>query len=80
MYVGASLCLWLVRGWKVGEVERAQRRDAIVHATPLTRTLGEMEKNGSPVDNPRDSDPAETDAQLWAPVGLIRRMVAMKRV
>ncbi|CAG8367748.1 unnamed protein product [Penicillium salamii] len=74
MYIGAALCLWLVRGWKVGEVERAQREDAMPVA-PLTKT--EKETTGSFVNTP--AVPVQT-AQLWSPVSLVRRMVAMRRV
>ncbi|CAG8918133.1 unnamed protein product [Penicillium salamii] len=74
MYIAAALCLWLVRGWKVGEIERAQREDAMPVA-PLTKT--EKETTGSHINTP--AEPVQT-AQLWSPVSLVRRMVAMKRV
>ncbi|CAG8359616.1 unnamed protein product [Penicillium salamii] len=74
MYIGAALCLWLVRGWKVGEIERAQREDAMPVA-PLTKA--EKETTGSVVNTP--AEPVQT-AQLWSPVSLVRRMVTMKRV
>lgn len=79
MYIGAALCLWVVRGWKVGEVERAQRCDSTVPVTSLTNTSGEKRVSDIP-DLPTDAPTLETDAQLWAPVSLLRKMVAMKRV
>lgn len=29
MYVGAAFCLWVLRGWKIGEVERTNRRMSV---------------------------------------------------
>jgi MFS family permease len=47
MYVGASLCLWVVRGWKVGELERVNKGDTQTRETPLTETTG-SEKQDHP--------------------------------
>lgn len=79
VYIGASLCLWLVRGWKVGERERAQqRRETAAREAPLTQ--GEDEKQDRPATIASVSTAGATDAQLWAPFSLVRRMVALKRV
>lgn len=79
MYIGAALCLWIVRGWKVGEVERAQYRDGIVHTAPLTNVADEKRGYDNPATRSDTQNPV-MEAPLWTPLGLIRRMVAMKRV
>ncbi|KAJ5595376.1 uncharacterized protein N7459_001584 [Penicillium hispanicum] len=81
VYIGASLCLWVVRGWKVGELERTQqRRESVVRDNPLTESAG-GEKKDCPATIMSATPSADTtDPQLWAPFGLIPRMVALKRV
>ncbi|KAJ5596670.1 hypothetical protein N7450_003128 [Penicillium hetheringtonii] len=79
MYIGASLCIWLVRGWKVGELERAQqRRESIAREAPLKD--GDKQEHPMTVASSARSTDLTSDVQIWAPVGLIRRMVAPKRV
>ncbi|CAI7624148.1 unnamed protein product [Penicillium glandicola] len=81
MYFGASLCLWIVRGWKVGELERAQeRRDPVVQPDPLTGTYGGNEKQINPATVSPALEATGTDAPSWAPVSLVRRMITLKKV
>ncbi|KAJ5183638.1 hypothetical protein N7492_001254 [Penicillium capsulatum] len=82
MYIGASVCLWLVRGWKVRELERAQQRcESVARETPLTGNDREAEKHDQSVAiGTSAASVGPTDTQLWAPLGLVRRMVALKRV
>lgn len=80
VYIGASMCLWLVRGWKVGDLERAeQRRETAAREAPLTSNEGQKQGRPETIASVSTSGRV-TDAQLWAPFGLIRRMVALKRV
>lgn len=81
VYLGASVCLWLVRGWKVGELERAEqrRRESAAREAPLTSNE-EPKQNRPATIASVSTSAAATDAQLWAPVSLVRRMVALKRV
>ncbi|KAJ5305028.1 uncharacterized protein N7443_004688 [Penicillium atrosanguineum] len=79
MYIGASLCLWLVRGWKIGEVERAQeRRDSVARSSPLTNENERMDRPATIAS--ASTSGATYDPQLWRPFSLVRRMVALKRV
>ncbi|KAJ5138639.1 uncharacterized protein N7515_003487 [Penicillium bovifimosum] len=81
MYLAASICLWLVRGWRVGALECAEaRRDPVVQAGPLAGATGGNEKQGHPPTLPAATQTTGTDTQLWAPISLLRRMVAMKKV
>ncbi|EKV04794.1 MFS transporter (Mch2), putative [Penicillium digitatum] len=80
MYFGASLCLWVVRGWKVGELERAQGRRDSVQPGPWTKTQGDDEKNVGPAAISPALEATRTDDPLWAPVGLVRRMISLKKV
>jgi MFS family permease len=77
-YIGASLCLWVVRGWKVGELERAQqRRESIAREAPLT----EGEKQDRPATVASSAPSAGGgEVRIWAPFALMRRMIALKRV
>ncbi|KAJ5983797.1 hypothetical protein N7481_005896 [Penicillium waksmanii] len=77
-YIGASLCLWVVRGWKVGELERAQqRRDSIAREAPLT----EGEKQDRPATVASSAPSADGgEVRIWALFALMRRMIALKRV
>ncbi|CAI7665315.1 unnamed protein product [Penicillium pancosmium] len=77
-YIGASLCLWVVRGWKVGELERAQqRRESIAREAPLT----EGEKQDRPATVASSAPSADGgEVRIWAPFALMRRMIALKRV
>lgn len=81
VYVGASVCLWLVRGWKVGELERAEQRrgESVAREAPLTSNEGQKQDRPATIASVSTSAGA-TDAQLWAPFSLVRRMVAFKRV
>lgn len=82
VYIGASLCLWVVRGWKVGELERAQQRRSVARDEAVTNTEtpgGEKRDRPATVASTTPSDSA-ADTQIWAPLSLMRRMVALKRV
>lgn len=79
VYIGASVCLWLVRGWKVGELERAeQRRESVARENTLRGKEGRKQDRPETVASVSTSGP--TDAQLWAPFSLVRRMIALRRV
>lgn len=81
MYVGASICLWIVRGWKVGELELAEGRpDSTVQPGPLTGTHGGNEKENRPATGAPTLEATETGAPLWAPISLVRRMITLKKV
>ncbi|CAG8169723.1 unnamed protein product [Penicillium nalgiovense] len=81
MYVGASICLWIVRGWKVGELELAQERpDSTVQPGPLTGSHGGNEKENCPATAPPALEATETGVPLWAPISLVRRMITLKKV
>ncbi|KAJ5679418.1 hypothetical protein N7462_007662 [Penicillium macrosclerotiorum] len=83
-YIGASLCLWLVRGWKVGELERAQQgRESAAREVPLTNndfTSGKERQGCPPTTASTVSAEGAIDLQLWAPWSLARRMITLKRV
>ncbi|KAJ5762366.1 uncharacterized protein N7511_005748 [Penicillium nucicola] len=79
MYIGAFLCLWVVRGWKVGELEHAAKRDAQTRETPLTEDRG-SEKQDGPATVSSASATGVENTNLWTPANLVRGMVALKRV
>ncbi|KAJ5482663.1 hypothetical protein N7539_006109 [Penicillium diatomitis] len=87
MYIGAAICLWLVRGWKVGELECAQRqeqnRQESLNRVPLvlvgpTDTSAEKEDRSAIASTTGSED--TMSKQNWAPAKLMQRMIALKRV
>ncbi|KAJ6171036.1 hypothetical protein N7470_000103 [Penicillium chermesinum] len=81
VYIGAAACLWVVRAWKVGEVEQAEQRQvSAVPDNPLVGNNATKEKREQPATSSSGPAPETTGAELWAPVGLIRRMGALRRV
>ncbi|THC92539.1 hypothetical protein EYZ11_007992 [Aspergillus tanneri] len=71
MYIGAAACLWIVRGWKVGELIRAQQEKS---TAPMVVDKGE---NSHPVA--ASSSPLSV-VQPWSPPVLLRGMVALSKV
>ncbi|KKK18844.1 hypothetical protein P175DRAFT_0535272 [Aspergillus ochraceoroseus IBT 24754] len=90
MYVAASLCLWLVRGWKVGEDARLELEKSSLavnnnNNNNNNKEMFSLQQEGvaQSIHNgknrtARASTP--TTPSLWNPPTLLRRMVAMKRV
>ena len=77
MYIGASLCLWVVRGWKVRELQQ----ESGAREAPLTGNAGAGEKQDQVTAvGSSAASVGPTDVQMWSPLGLVRRMVALKRV
>ncbi|OJJ40509.1 hypothetical protein ASPWEDRAFT_101490 [Aspergillus wentii DTO 134E9] len=88
VYIGGALCLWVVRGWKVGDVARSQQEK--LAATPdnnagcLTdnpraetdHDAGNHERN----QNQSSTAPAVTSINPWSLLALLRGMVALKKV
>ncbi|KAL9615905.1 MAG: hypothetical protein Q9160_009165 [Pyrenula sp. 1 TL-2023] len=81
MYFGGALCIWLVRAWKVGELEETQR--AKEDAIPCGGTV-ETERD---VDGKREKvrDIVEAEATAiwtrgWKSRDLLRRLWASSRV
>lgn len=92
MYIGSALCLWLVRGWKVGDLARAkeeavaavdtrQAGDCAAGSAPSAGVAedAETEKQGQTVD-PAFSMHTASNRNPWTPATLLRGMVALKRV
>ncbi|KAF7160941.1 hypothetical protein CNMCM5623_006503 [Aspergillus felis] len=92
MYIGSALCLWLVRGWKVGDLARAkeeaiavvdirQAGDGAAGNVPSAEPArdAETEKPGRAVD-PAFSVRKTSNLDPWTPATLLRGMVALKRV
>lgn len=65
MFLGAAVCIWVVRGWKVGEVEELERLNAGSHALHRQNTNAEIK--------------SVREAQ-WKAGNLLRRMAKLKRV
>ncbi|EPS33557.1 hypothetical protein PDE_08519 [Penicillium oxalicum 114-2] len=87
MYIGAAICLWLVRGWKVGELECAQlqeqrAQELLNRDHPLSYGKdASPEKDDQPptVASTTSSDVAPVE-QHWTPLKLVQRMVTLKHV
>ncbi|BCR95886.1 MCT family MFS transporter [Aspergillus luchuensis] len=86
MYIGGAACLWLVRGWKIGELVRSEKKEG---AAPGMMVPGSIEKKDEeePGQKGEEYDPSPgipasgvKETQLWAPFHLLRQMVALRRV
>ena len=69
MYIGGSLCLWLVRAWKVGELEV---EDAL-------QSPNSVDDKASGRDNAALEHPS-TATRKWRSKGLVRRLFTVERV
>ena len=87
MYVGGAMCLWVLRGWKIGQleviekrlIEQGRRHDSIQHV------MSENEKDtsvgaadGGIVERIGTQD--EVRQSAWEVKDLFRRMMAWKKV
>ena len=77
MYIAASLCLWVVRGWKVGELERAEAKE---QSAMRDNALVAGEKGRPPATTPTSLPASGSETTIWAPVSMARRMVTLKKV
>lgn len=85
MYIGAAGCLWLVRGWKVGELEEIDKREAAAaSSTVLEKSRPEeLDRSAPPHPGPPEEVRIEASAAKagWSDKrDLLRRMVAWKNV
>lgn len=86
MYIGGAACLWLVRGWKIGELVQSEKKEG---ASPGVMVPSSIEKKDEeePAQKGEEYDPSPgiptsgvKETQLWSPIHLLRRMVALRRV
>jgi MFS family permease len=77
MYVGGALSLWIVRGWKVGEMEELERS---LRAKGVNEEdLKNMEKKVV-ADEDQTITASCVQGRRWQPRDLVRRMWAWRRV
>ena len=88
MYVGGCLCLWVLRGWKIGQLEVIERRllaQGRRHES-IRHVMVEIEKDTSAaahVDGgviERIGTQDEVRKSAWQPKDLLRRMMTWKKV
>ncbi|KAL2837919.1 major facilitator superfamily domain-containing protein [Aspergillus pseudoustus] len=83
MYIAAAVCLWLVRGWKVGDNIRVKQEMAAAAATGSeekeTGLVQKSERAGIS-DSGVHCSPVPTKKALWYPHALLRSMVAARKV
>ncbi|PYH42114.1 MCT family MFS transporter [Aspergillus saccharolyticus JOP 1030-1] len=85
MYIGAALCLWVVRGWKIAELAHAAAAEHTPGgSSPATGVKGaaKASKIEDTAAGP-EAQPAPHRApkwSLWSSFSLLRRMVSLQRV
>jgi MFS family permease len=81
MYIAAAACLWLVRGWKVGENMRVKQEMAAA-ATTGSNGTGVVQKSGEAGvgETGVHCSRASSKKALWYPHALLRTMVAARKV
>ena len=72
MYSGAALCLCLVRGWRVGEIERIENELQKKGADPAKIREVEEKRAQGQFDEDKGAD------QTWKPADLLRRVMLVK--
>ena len=77
MYVGGALSLWVVRGWKVGELEELERR---LQAKGMSENEVETLEMKAVVDEDEALTSPSVNPASWQPRDLARRMLAWKCV
>lgn len=55
MYIGAAVCLWLVRTWKIGEMEEIAAAAGKAEADVSPVAYSNVEASSAPVDFKRSS-------------------------
>lgn len=88
-YIAAALCLWIVRGWKVGELEALARQKEAIDRRATDESFAtdseepEEKVTGSDLartNSRKSSTDIRRDPDNWRPKDLLRRMNAWKVV
>ncbi|OJI86767.1 hypothetical protein ASPTUDRAFT_493041 [Aspergillus tubingensis CBS 134.48] len=86
MYIGGAACLWLVRGWKIGELVRSEKKEGAAPGVMVPASI-EKKDEEEPAQKGEEYDPSPgipasgmKETQLWSPFHLLRQMVALRRV
>lgn len=84
MYIAAAVCLWIVRGWKVGDNIRAKQEQSVTALNTDKNGQGVvLQQHSSETGNNRNVEghpQLSTKTAIWLPHTLIRRMVAANKV
>ena len=85
MYVGGALCLWVLRGWKIGQLEEVERRleregkrKESVLATLQNRASGDEAGAGGEIERVATQEDVRKVGWEWRDLG--RRMVKWQKV
>ncbi|KAB8236307.1 putative MFS transporter [Aspergillus alliaceus] len=87
MYIGAALCLWVVRGWKVRDIERETLLKSSA-TVAVSNNAGIKVECSHGIEDENYGQPAVASAtpnpvpefKLWSPIALLRGMATPKRV
>lgn len=80
MFFGATLCIWLIRGWKVGEMEERQRtKENVALGTGSISPGVESGKDAENIDKV-ELEAAAIRQKGWISWDLLRRLWAVERV
>jgi hypothetical protein len=84
MYVGGALCLWVLRGWKIGQLEEVERRlqaegrrkESVLQAMEKSK----REEAGGGGEIERVATQEEVRKVGWQSRDLLRRMLKIQKV
>lgn len=85
-YIVASLCLWFVRSWKMGDNDVAEKKAAFTNSTASDNGLENSQTDsriaGQAIDQEAVSGGPTSafDDRIWAPSPFFRRMIAKGKV
>ncbi|KAL4933920.1 MCT family MFS transporter [Aspergillus undulatus] len=80
MYIAAGVCLWIVRGWKVGDNIRVKQEKAAAAVSTDKKSQGIVLQEQTGESGGVDQPQAFAKTALWSTHTLIRRMVSGKKV
>ena len=80
MYIGAGVCLWVVRGWKVGENIRLKQEQAAASVPKDRKSEGGALEESKEEYQGAPSVELPAKRALWYPHTLIRRMMSPRKV
>jgi MFS family permease len=87
MYIGGGLCMWVLRGWKVGQLDFSERqrqselqRQQIGLDHEAKTTVGEQQRSNDHTGQVAVSYLADQAKDIWAPRTLLKNMFSPKVV
>ena len=91
MYIGAALCLWLTRGWKIGMIEKQRQEESasssqssdpkeLVEKPSDPSLTSEKDMESATRPSPQPQHLSKNPVKIWNPLDLTRRTWVWEKV